>query len=90
MRAQQLDRSVDLLVFDGDPAQGNLAAWKTLFVPNANKCAGTWFNWTPTRGKHRLTAEILPNGAPRTLANNVPISSKTLKLKQASLTINVP
>jgi hypothetical protein len=35
---------VDLLVFDGDPADGNLIAWKTIFIPNENKCEGTWFN----------------------------------------------
>ncbi len=51
---------VDVVVFDGDPAKGKLIAWKRTFVPDAAKCDGVWFDWTPrSDGEHTLEAEVL-------------------------------
>jgi hypothetical protein len=52
----------DLLVFDGPPANGQVLAWKRLFVPDARRCDATWFDWVPsTPGQHTLTAEVIEN-----------------------------
>lgn len=80
---------VDLVVFDGPPANGNVISWKRIYVPNRNKCEGTWFSWTPTRGQHNLVATILPNGVPAISPRNV----RTLEaqgLTKARLHVSVP
>lgn len=51
---------VDVVLFDGDPAKGKLIGWKRTFVPDAAKCDGVWFDWTPrSAGEHTLDAEVL-------------------------------
>ena len=57
-------KPVDLMVFDGNPSQGHVIAWKRIYVPNHSKCKRTRFSWQPTRGLHQLTAIINPNSAP--------------------------
>jgi hypothetical protein len=65
VRARVCDRGhsrdpVDVVLFDGDPAKGKLIGWKRTFVPDAAKCDGVWFDWTPpSAGKHTLEAEVL-------------------------------
>ena len=81
---------VDVVVFDGDPSDGNVIAWKRIYVPNSNSCEGTWFSWTPTSGQHDLVAAILPNSAPPILPNNVLLTSETMPLTEARLAVNVP
>ena len=65
VRARVCDRAhsrdpVDVVLFDGDPAKGKLIGWKRTFVPDAAKCDGVWFDWTPrSAGEHTLDAEVL-------------------------------
>jgi hypothetical protein len=80
----------DVLVFDGDPSEGNLIAWKRVYLPNPKQCEGTWFDWTPTEGRHDLAAAILQNGAPPILPDNVQVPPENLIAAEASLRVAVP
>jgi hypothetical protein len=80
---------VDVIVFDGDPAGGNVIAWKRIYVPSPASCEGTWFGWTPTRGQHHLVATIPSKNEPLSLANNRLLSA-TPHLQKAFLDVNVP
>ena len=81
---------VDLVVFDNDPADGNVIDWKRMHVSNKGKCEGTWFSWTPTHGPHDLVATILPNAAPPKLPDNALLTSGTQKLTKTRLEGYVP
>jgi len=70
--------------------EGNLIAWKRVYVPNPNRCAGAWFSWTPTHGQHDLVAAILTNGAPPIPPNNVKVSPPNPLLTETSLPVYVP
>ena len=52
MRAQvcasQPTREIaDVVVFDGAPANGNVVAWKRVFVADGKQCDYTWLEWVP-------------------------------------------
>ena len=94
LRAEVCARSnsrnpVELVVFDGDPADGNVISWNRIYIPNKNKCEAAWFNWLPTKGLHNLTATILRNQASPTLPNGSRLKT-TWPLKQAILEVTVP
>jgi hypothetical protein len=80
---------VNLIVFDGNPSQRHVIAWKRLYVPNHNKCRRTRFSWTPSRGLHQLTATIGGNIAPPTptLPSDSPLTGAA-PLTHASLEVN--
>jgi len=82
---------VDLMVFDGNPSNGHVIAWKRIYVPNHNKCKRTRFSWRPTSGLHQLTAIINPNSAPSKpiVAANSRLTAPP-PLTRASLEVNVP
>jgi hypothetical protein len=79
----------DVLVFDGPPANGNLIAWKQVYVTNPQSCEGTWFEWNPSPGAHEVEAEILPDEQTPLLPDNLPVPTVE-RLPQARLEINVP
>lgn len=63
---------VNLLLFDGDPAQGAPAIASQLVHPGNNGGNGTdvWFNWTPaTTGTHHLYAKLLESGNDAKIGN---------------------
>jgi len=82
------DAPVDLLVFDGDPSDGNLIAGKRFYVPNENRCEGTWFNWSPSGGQHKLVAAMLPKNPPLTPpANPLPLTKASLAVEVLPYTV---
>ncbi len=67
-------QGTNLLLFDGNPAEGAAAIASQLVHPGNNSGKGThiWFSWTPTTtGVHHLYVELLETTPDVKLGNNV-------------------
>ena len=80
---------VDVVVFDGDPSDGKVIAWKRIYAPGSGQCKGTWFQWRPTRGDHNLVATVEPVETASIVPNNASLMAESSP-RRASFQIHVP